>query len=727
MKKRSPNISIMMIGVFVLVVFIAVLANVYGLTILGVHFHSQTSLKNYSENLNVKNTIIQASRGIIYDINGNVIAQDSETYTVYAVLNTNRYDAGGKPAFVVDKEYTASILSTILDIPETELLEQMSKSRYQVEFGRNGKNLSLAKKEAIMAYDLPGIEFFTTVSRSYPLGIFASHLIGFAQYEDSNQALIGKMGIESIYNNELTGVNGRIKSQYYDIINDYTLPEGIIEKVASIDGNDIYLTIDRIIQEQLEVSLSTTMQQQNAEKAFGAVMEIETGRILAWGSYPTFDPIELNITDYNNMGTQYAYEPGSTMKTFTYAAAIDTGVYDSDAIFDSSTFYMGIKNGEAIRVKNSVNAIEQITNARSRSWGRISYDLGFRYSSNVGIASMLTEQLNPEVFAEYLDRFGFFKKVGFDGFTEVAGVKNFNYPIEKLALGYGQGSSVTMIQLLQAYSAIFNDGEMVKPYVVQQVKNATNNEVVYLAQKTVVSNPIKATTAKQMQQLMYDVINQDDGSGKYYRVSEVDVIGKTGTAQIFVNGSYSPNKVLTSVMLGFPADDPKIMLYYAFISDYHENLHVMTEPITNIVKKTAVAYGLTNSKNEHANIEDVVSNGIETYTMPNLVNHTLDYAQDKLKMMDQDVVYLGNGNQIIKQYPSASTTVISGQKVILLTDDEHIKMPNIIGYSRKEVAAFWQMTNIAIKIEGYGLVVSQSILEDSLLYPNSELVVVLKE
>lgn len=725
MNRRFNNINIMMIGIFILIVFVMIIFNVYGLSILGIHFRSDTFLKEYSDNLNIKTTTIQAIRGKIYDKNGNIIAQDNETYTIYAVLNKDRYDSNNKPAFVSDVEYTATILNEILEISVDELIEMMSKDRYQVEFGIKGRNLSLATKEAIEVYDLPGIEFTKTVSRSYPIGVFASHLIGFAQYDETIKSLVGKMGIESIYDKELTGINGRIRSQYFDIVNDYTLPEGIIEQVDAIDGNDIYLTLDKNVQEQLEMSLAQTMKDQNAEKAFGAVMEVETGKMLAWGNYPTFDPKKLNIEDYMNLGTQFAYEPGSTMKAFTYAAAIDTNMYDGSALFDSSTYYMGIKNGNAIRLSSSKNAIEQISNARNRSWGLIDYDTGFRYSSNVGIASLLTDYLDTSVFSDYLDSFGFFQKVEFDGFSEVNGTKNFNYPIEKLALGYGQGSSITMIQLLQAYSAIFNDGEMVKPYVVQQVKNPQTNEIIYLADKTIVNNPIKATTAKQLQQLMYDVVNEEDGSGRYYQVSEVSVIGKTGTAQMFVNGSYSNTQVLTSVVLSFPADDPKIMIYYAFISDYHENLHVDTKPITDLVKKTALLYDLVDDKEVIVN-NDQPDITVETYTMPDLINHSKDYVSDKCQNMDIEIIYLGDGNQVIDQYPQAGFTMITNQRVLLLTNANQVSMPNVIGFSRKEIAAFWQMSKIAVTIDGYGIVVSQDISEGSLLYPNSKLHVVLK-
>jgi len=724
MNRKKANLKILIIGFLVVVIFSALLINVYAVTILGIHYRSKTDIRLYSGDANTITTVKQANRGKIFDCNGNIIAQDIETYTIYAILDSSRPNASNKPAYVQDIDYTAQVLAPILNMSEESLITYLSKDNYQVEFGAFGRNLSLATKEEIESYDLPGIEFTKTISRNYPLGIFASHIIGFAQFDDTLSALVGKMGIENIYNKELTGVNGYIKYQVNK--SGYTLPDGLIKEVDAIDGDDIYLTLDRNIQETLEMSLAETMTTKSAEKAFGAVMEVETGKILAWGGYPTFDPSDLDIEDYTNLGTQYAYEPGSTMKTFTYAAAIDTGVYDGDATFNSATFYMGIKNGKAIRVSDINDAIEKISNSRYKSWGYISYDTGYKYSSNVGIASLLTEYLDPSVFEEYLDKFGFFNKVGFDGFTEVAGVKNFNYPIEKIALGYGQGSSVTMVQMLQAFSAIFNDGTMIKPYIVQQIKNAASGESEYLASTTIVGTPIKESTAKQVQDLMYQVVNASDGSGKHYQVSEVEVLGKTGTAQYFENGSYSTSKVITSVVLAFPADDPKIMVYYAFLSDYNEYLHANTEPITNLVKKIAVNYGLTTTTETDV-VDTTEYYDVDTYTMPSLVNHTMEYALYKLKDMTLNIIMLGNGDQIIDQYPNDSETLITNQSVLLLTNDDQILMPNVIGFSRKEIAALWDMTKIAVTIDGYGLVSAQSINEGSLLYPNSELTVTLTE
>lgn len=723
MKHRRTNIRIYIITTIALLALFFVVGNVFMVTIMGVHKNSDTDISLYTNTSNTRTKILEARRGFIYDKNGNIIAEDETTYNVYAVLSSSRPNAGSKPAYVVDKVSTAQVLSTVLGGDFAYYITQLSQDKYQVEFGGYGRNISIQKKEELQQYDLPGIEYVETISRNYPIGEFSSHIIGFAQYDAEKDELVGKMGIEGIYNEELTGTDGYRKSQVNT--EGYALPGGTIETVNAEHGSDVYLTLDKTIQLQLQSSLQETMETWNAERAWGAVMEVETGKIIAYDGAPTFDPNILNIEDYTNIGMQYAYEPGSTMKTFTYAAAIDSGVYNGEALFDSTTYYMGISNGVPIRISGNGNAtvFGTINNARNRNWGMIDYDTGYRYSSNVGIACLLTNYLSTGTFNDYLEAFHFFEKVGVTGFSEVAGYKNYRYPIEKLTMGFGQGSSLTMIQLLQAYSAIFNDGIMVKPYLVQEIRNSNTGEVEFSAETEVVGHPIKESTAKQMQKLMYDVINTDDGSGKYYRVADVAVIGKTGTAQLSSGGAYSEKNVITSVALGFPADDPKIMVYYAFQAAYDTDLHYKTNAITSLVKTVAVSYGLTTTEEDKP---EVIQKDTETYTMENMVNHSLLYSYQLNAGRDVEYVILGDGDTVLDQYPNAGTTITSGQRIFLLTSSNNLKIPNLAGYSRKEVMALWKLCGLAVAIDGDGQVVYQSIPEGTLIYSNSILEVTLE-
>ncbi len=704
--------------------FFFVSRNIYYITVKGIHPNSGRDITQYSNSANTRTSILKARRGFIYDKNGNVLAQDSVRYTMYAILDPSRPNAGGRPAYVEDKVKTAKELSEILNCDINTLINILNQDKYQVEFGSLGRNLSAEIKEEIESKDLPGIEFREVSARFYPEGTFASHLIGFAQYDDQKDSLDGKMGIELLLNEELEGEDGYTRIQVNT--EGYALPGALNDRQEAENGSDVYLTLDKSLQTQLQASFAETKELFEANSVWGSVMEVETGRILACGATNDFDLNLRDIEDYSTILTQYAYEPGSVMKTFTYAAAIDSGVYHGSDTFNSKTFYMGIENKKPVRVsRDSGKTIYgTINNSRNRNWGVISFDLGYRYSSNVGIACLLSNYLDNETFVSYLDAFGFFKKVGFENFSEEVGVRHTTHPLETITAGFGQGSSVTMLQLLQAYSAIFNDGKMVRPYLVEEIKNSNTNEIEYLAQTDVVNEPIKPETAKKMQSLMYDVVNTDDGSGKHYRVNETTLIAKTGTAQYAVKGSYDSGKVITSVVIALPAEDPKIMVYYAFLSDYSEYLHTYTGPVCDLVRKISLSYGY--SRPEEKKQEDKEEISYSVFPMPNLYNHTLDYAQSILKQNSAKALILGEGDQILQQYPDSGSIISNHQTIILLTSHDDIRMPDVIGFSRKDIMALWDMVGLAVSIKGEGKIVRQSIAPGNLIYPNSLLEVELE-
>ncbi|MBN2877657.1 MAG: penicillin-binding protein, partial [Bacilli bacterium] len=387
--KRSRNLLLFTIGLTGMVCALLAI-NLYFVSIAGIHLNSQTNLVEYSSNVNtVKQTLI-AKRGLIIDRNDEIIAQDRETYTLYAIVSSTRPSYKDKPAYVVDKEVTAEVLANVLAAPYDYILERLVSASYQTEFGLYGSNLSLSQKNAIEELDLNGIGFTKTLTRHYPLNTFAAYLIGFVQKDELNTK--GVMGIEASYDKALAGVDGS-KVAVVDRYG-YSLPGYPEEVVNPQDGYNLKLTLDRSIQEQLESSFLMTQERFNATEAWGAVMEVSTGKILAVGQYPSYDPNKKDITNYQSYLTQQIYEPGSTMKAFTYAAAIDSGVYRGSDTFNSATFLVGLdKNGNAIRSSNSGNLIGSIRNANNRDWGQISYDLGFAYSSNVGVASLLTKYL----------------------------------------------------------------------------------------------------------------------------------------------------------------------------------------------------------------------------------------------------------------------------------------------------------------------------------------------
>ncbi len=692
-------------------------ANVFYVAIIKKHFRSQTDLSAYADSANTIRETEKALRGNIYTNDGTIIAEDNRTYNIVCILAEDRLSVGDEITYVKDKEKTAAELAKILRTDKETILEYLNQDVWQTELGSAGRNLSESTKNEITALGLPGIEFTDSIQRVYPLGTFASNLIGFAQ-SDETGSTIGKMGTELYLDSYLRGDDGyRI---YQADKNGYILP-GMKEEVKSAEnGKNVYTTLDQEIQEALEETFEMTEQTFKATRIWGAVMEIDTGRILAWGQYPGFDPNTLDIADYNNYGAQLPYEPGSTLKAFTWAAAINEGVYDGSAIVDSDIYYYNWDD-ERNPHRAAYGSEHPITNASNNRFGMIDYDHGLMYSSNVVAATIQTELLGVNKHLEYLKKFGFFQAVKTDGMPEETGYLNFTWPADKIALSYGQGSTVTMLQMLQAYSAIFGNGTMKRPYYVDSIRDSyDNNRVLYQAEVRETGNPITAETAAQVREILYRTVNEDDGTAKYYRIPECEIMGKTGTTQVSINGSYMSGYTIASLMSAMPADDPSVIVYYCFEAPYTPDAHYKTEPVQNLLRKTAMRLGYANVLPEET-AEAEPEEGSElpepegaeetertAGIMPNLVNHSLNYAGQKLSHLNGEVSVFGNGSTVIAQYPTEGCAV-DGGKIFLVTDTSTFVVPDMTGWTRKDVTALWQVTQFGFRLHGEGLVVSQNI------------------
>lgn len=709
-KRRTKTVSRIMI--ITLVTIMLLVADVFCVAIGKVHPNSQTDLSPYVDSSNTVVEYTKAMRGNLYDRNGNVIAQDAKTYNIVCILDENRPSIDGEITYVKDKEATASALSKILLIDYDKVLALLSQDIYQTELGSAGRNLSKNTKDEIEALELPGIEFTDSIQRLYPNHTFASNLIGYA-IADENGSTVGQMGLELYLDSYLAGQDG--KRVYQVDKNGYVLPGMKEETVSAINGNDVYLTLDAGIQQALETAFKETEQKFNATSVWGGVMEIDTGKVIAWGQSPSFDPNSLeNITNYNNIGSQSAFEPGSTMKTFDWAAAINEGKYDGSALADGNEFCWtsdADNNPSKTSKENSMGAC--IYNASQKKWGTVTLDDGLVYSLNTVAATIETEYITPAVYEQYLQDFGFFQKVDTDGLPESAGIKQFTWPADKLSLSYGQGSTVTMLQMFQAYSAIFSDGTMVKPYFVESIRDPyDSSNVIYQAETDVTGNPITEETAQQIQSILYDVVNRSDGSARFYKIPECELMGKTGTAEVAGNdGKYEAGRNIASVMLAMPADDPKVLVYYAFDAAYTVQMVTYTEPQKSLLRKIAQVYGFSGDSSSVTAVTTDQNKDVELVEtqMPSLLNHTVDYSVKQLDGSNTQLTVLGGGRNVIDQYPKTSDTLTTGDRVFLLTDTSSFEMPDLTGWTRKDVAALWSITGFGFELSGEGVVTSQSV------------------
>ena len=632
-----------------------------------------------------KEIILKANRGTIFDSSGDVLAQDVASYTLIAYLDPKRTTDPEKPQHVVDKEKTALVLSAILNMDKETILSYLNKENtYQTEFGIKGKGLNEIEKDTILATNLPGLDFIETTKRYYPYGKFLSYLIGYAK-QDENGKMTGELGIEKYYNKELTGVNG--KTVYQKDLKGYKIAGTKEVTEAKVDGSDIYLTIDNNIQFFLEEALNNVSSKYEFDEIDLIVANAKTGEILGYATTPSFDPNILDIKNYLDSNIT-SFEPGSTMKIYTYMAALEAGVYKGNDTYMSGSFET--KDKTIIRDWNKVG------------WGRITYDKGFIYSSNTGVVNMMDKYLDATILKNYLKKLGFGSKTDICLPNEGSGKINFKYETEVFNAAFGQGITTTPIQHIKALTSIANDGELLKPYIVKKIvsdSETTENK------RTVLANVASSETISYIKNLMWHTVNDPDGAAHAYYIEGYDLIGKTGTAQIAsTNGKgylTGERDIIRSVSLMFPKDNPEIIIYGA--AKRPENVKVLSEPVKDIVKNISKYYNIY--KEQETTTEHVS-------TINNYLNQDLDQVVASLKENNITPIVIGSGKTIINQYP-LNKTITSADKVFLLTNSTDYVLPNLTGYSKSDVETLLTLLNVSYTIKGHGYVVKQSIPENT--------------
>lgn len=684
---------------------------------MGTHRHiwSQEDVLSGKLASSIVDTTVEAKRGQILDRSANVIAQEVKAYTVVAYLDDSVTDDQGDPNYVQDAKKTAKALAAILDGADEKrmasILEKAMKAgQIQTELGAGTKRLTKEVMEKIEQADIPGIGFVETSNRNYPTSPYSSNLVGFAAFDEDGQEIQGKLGLELTMNDYLSGTNGRVK--YQQTVDGTVLPGTTQVYEEAVEGNNVYLTIDSNLQSIVETQLQRTMEDNSAQSAWALVMEPETGKILAWGSYPTYNqnthqeiPSFLdNIADKN-------MEVGSVMKPFTYAVAIDTGVYNGDTTYRAGTFTYAQdpSTGKITRVPNGTQTdFKPISDALGNDFGEITFDQGLWVSSNVGICELLANYINYNQYVEYLDKFGFFKATEIPFVTEATGVKNVDSAADYLSTGFGQASSISLLQLCQAYTAIFNDGKMMRPYVVESIQDPETGTMLQEFKPECVGEPISAETAHHVTEIMKGV-TQEGNSGARLRIDGVDMAVKTGTGELYneQTGEYDKTNYTSSVMAAIPADDPKIMVYWGMVSSNITGYSA--EPFQEIVKAALIANGVSGASNAGAAQDGQEEETWDTYEMPNLVNHSLDWMNQALNGKKLNVTVLGDGSSVVNQYPSAGSKINSNSRVLVMTDSAGITMPDMTGWTRKDVTAFWALTGIGVQTSGYGKVQAQNV------------------
>ena len=654
------------------------------------------NLQSFASNRTTKKETLYSKRGSIYDVTGDVLAENVSSYTLTATLTNKWTKDESKPQYVVDKEYTAEKLAEVLGEEKDKLLSYLSKDADVVYLGPKSRDLTELKKDEILALNLPGISFIETQKRYYPYGNFLSYVLGYARKKEVeneegkiSEEIVGEMGIESYYNDSLTGTNG--STEYQKDRKGYKIPGTKEITIEAVDGNDIYLTINSSVQLFVEDAMDKL---NNAcSPSFISVMlaDAKTGAILASGTTPSFDPNIKNISSYLNLNTSMPYEPGSTMKIYSYMAAMEYDVYNGDETYKSGVFVA--KDGT------------EIGDWKRQGWGYLTYDQGFALSSNVAVMNLIDKYMSADQLKAYYNKLGFGSKTGIELPNESSGKIAFKYQTEILNAGFGQGITTTPIQNIKALTSISNDGILLQPYIIKKIVNHDTGEIIYQGEKKELERVASLKTVTKIKELMRSVVTGTSATstGYYYNMPGYDFIAKTGTAQVVNdNGKgYSDSFVIRGLAGMFPGDDPQVIIYMAVKSEWCSTKDI-GEMVRSIIKNTSKYLEIYDETKE-------TTSKLEEYTVESYLNKNVESVTSLLQSNQINTVVLGNGDKIVAQYPVIGSKINKIDKVFLLTNGNEIKMPDLKGYSAKDLTSFISLVKIPYTSEGIGYIVSQNI------------------
>lgn len=618
----------------VLIYFIALFIRLGYLQI----FNSGT-LVDRAEGLWSHNLPIEGQRGIIYDRNHETIVDNEVAPSVIVI-----------PRQVTDVERTSEVLAEVLEVSVEEANRHVTQKVLIERIQPEGRKLSLEQVQAIQEANLDGVYLVNDVKRSYPYGSLLAHTLGFTGIDNQ-----GITGLEYVYNDYLMGENGVWK--YFSDTKGNSLPQFSDDYASASRGLDMELTIDLHLQEILEREFDNAVAKYSPDQMIGLIMDPNTGEILAMASRPTYEP--ENYQDYDqeiynrNLPIWSTYEPGSTFKIVTFSAALEEGVMKlEDRFFDP---------GYAI-----------VDGVRIRDWkagghGDQSMLEVIMNSCNPGFIE-LGQRLGKEKLFEYIRAYGFNEKTGVDMLGESQGII-FNPDnignVELATSSFGQGNSVTPIQLVTAVSAAVNGGNLMQPYIVKRMLHPYTNEVLYEREPSVKRRVISEETSETMRYALEMVGSQ--GSGKSAYIDGYRVGGKTGTAQKAKDGAYISGEYILSFVGIAPMDDPQLVVYVAIDNPKNTIQYggVVAAPIARSILAEALPYIGVEPREEQIE-KKYLWTDTKYITIP-------DFIGKERKEIESSYLYniefYGEGSKVISQQPEAYSRTIEGGTVRLYLGD----------------------------------------------------------
>jgi stage V sporulation protein D (sporulation-specific penicillin-binding protein) len=630
---KSINKRIKIVLVIILLLFIFVVLKVGYIQVI-----EYQKLNKLAKELWNRNLPIEANRGIIYDRNGVELATNLTTTSLILIPNQ-----------IKDKEKVALELSKVLNVSYGEMLRHVNKKVSIERVHPEGRRLSYEVADKINSFNFDGVYLVKEAKRYYFHDTLLSHVLGFVGIDNQ-----GLGGIELMYDEYLTGEAGAIKYIADAKGNKLMLNE---EYQKPQDGMNIMLTIDYEIQKSIERELNIAVAKYNPDNALALVMDPNNGEILAMASRPTYSP--NNYKKYTpevlnrNLPVWATFEPGSTFKIITFAAAIEEKKVDifNDRFYDP---------GHVI-----------VEGARIRCWypkghGSETFLQVLENSCNPGFVE-LGKRLGKENLFGYLEKLGFGKKTGIDLSGEGTGIIFKLEDVKTLELvttAFGQGVSVTPIQQVNAVSAIVNGGTLYQPYIVKRFLEPETNMVIKENNKKIIrNNIISKETSDLVNYALESVVS--NGTGRTAYVEEYRVGGKTGTAQKVKDGRYMDNNYIMSFIATVPANKPQAVLYVA-IDNPKGVAQLASVTVTPIAKKMLIdIINALDIEKDNTGLGKIYQPWeSKYYEVPNVIGMEVKKAMPLLRNFR--VEFSGSGDIIIEQSPKGGERLISGGKLRLL-------------------------------------------------------------
>lgn len=703
----SPSLSMKKKMTFVLAFlfvlgFTVLIGRLVKLQFVDGDFYQQKAL---SQQLSV--TTITANRGTIYDRNMKPLAQSATVWDVYVSPSYIKADKDGTVEEKLTKISTG--LAKILNLDEKTVYSKISKKTSYVVIAKKVEN-DVATLVRNFAKDnkLSCIGIVEDSKRYYPFNNFASQLIGFTGSDNQ-----GLAGVEAYYNSVLKGVNGRVVTAKNAKGTD--MPYDFQDRVEAKDGTSIVLTIDEVVQHYLEKNLQSAYVDNNVGVGVtGIVMDVKTGEILAMSSQPSFDPnnpfeianptVQQKIAalsgdeqktqkslaqqdQWRNNAITNPYEPGSTFKIITAAAALNEGVVKETDEFDDP---------------GSINVAGTDFHCWKRGGhGHQTFLQGFENSCNV-VFIKVGQALGVNRLYKYITAFGLTQKTGIDLPGEADSIslsESKMGPVELASVSFGQSNKITPIQLISAVSAVANGGKLVQPHIVKEQLDQNNN-IVKTFGTTEKRQVISEETSKEMCTMMEKEVEEGTGNNAY--VAGYRIGGKTGTAQKLEKGANSDALVCSMVGIA-PADDPQIAVLVLF-DEPHAAINfggVITAPVLGKIMSEVLPYlGVE----PQYTAEEQEKLDVKT---PNLVGMSTQDAESQLKNDKLNQVVIGSGAKVTAQVPETGRPIPRGGKVILYTDNAQVQdtitVPNVTGLTVSQANNAIVNQNLNIELVGNGL------------------------